>query len=217
MGEDLGREFVASGQITEAQLATAAKMQGETGGSLLRMLVRLGFLKEQDLLQSLAKREGLRIVSASDLKPDAPVISKLPRELLEKNDLLPIGHTASHLTLAVADPGSLPAVEELRFRTGLEVEMVLASARDIQRVLSVHFASPVDAAQNTALRQSRRKMEARDVARQIGVMPAAADAARAIAEIDASPAKLMRAIAALLVEKRVITAAELKDWVHRLE
>ena len=60
-------------------------------------------------------------------------------------------------------------------------------------------------------------MDAREIVRQIGGLPASAEAARAVAEIDASPAKVIRAVAALLIEKRVFTADELKDWVHRLE
>jgi len=218
MGDDLGREFVESGTITDGQLAAAKKMQGETGGDLLRILVKLGHLKEQDLLKSAAKREGLEVVKPEDLTPDAEIIAKLPRELLEKNALLPIGHTVSHLKLAVADPGNLPALEEVRFGSGLEVDLVLASQSEIAKALSAHFHSGiVQAGHRGGVRHSRHKMEAREVARQVGKIPAAADAAKAVADIDASPAKLIRALGALLIEKNVVTAGELRDWVHRLE
>jgi type IV pilus assembly protein PilB len=218
MGESLGSEFLESKKITEEQLAAAKKMQSETGGDLNRILVKLGHLTEQDLLESTAKREGLEVATSEDLKPDTEIVAKLPRELLEKNSLLPIGHTVSHLKLAVADPGNLPAIEEIRFRSGLEVDLVLASPKEIHKALSALFpAVGAQASHRGGTRRARPKMDAREVARQVGKLPAAADAAKAVADINASPAKLIRALGALLIEKHVISASELSEWVHRLE
>jgi type IV pilus assembly protein PilB len=217
MAEDLGSELASSLSVTEEQLATAQKMQSETGGDLLRILVKLGFMKEEQLLEQVAKREGMDVVKPEDLKPDEEIIARLPRDLLEKHGFLPISHTVSHLKLALSDPGDLPALEDVRFRTGLEVDIVLASSKDVQRLLAAHFnKSPGDDARG-GTRRSRPMKDAREMAKQVGMLPAAADAARAVGELEASPAKLMRAIAALLIEKQVVSANELKDWVHRLE
>jgi hypothetical protein len=217
MGDDLGRQLVSSGRITEEQLDAAQKMLNETGGSLPRILVKLGHLKEQDLLEFIAAKEGLAVVAPEKLTADEEIVSKLPRELLEKNDLLPIGHTVSHLTLALNDPRNLPAIEEVRFRTGLEVEMLLACSSDIRRALGRLFGAHTPTSKRGSGRP-RYKTEPKMVARQVSTAPpTAGEIAHAIERIDAPTEKLTRALAALLVEKHVASAEEIKDWVHRLE
>lgn len=214
MGEALGRELVASGLMTEEQLESAVKYQSEIGGSLPRIIAKLGLVKEQDLIALMAKREGMEVAGQEELKVDEEIAAKLPRELLEKHDFLPISHSPSQLRLALFDPSDLSAVEEVRFRTGLEVVAVLAPSREIQKALARYYSK---GGVDTPRPSHRPKKDVHEVARQVGGLPGPGEAIRAVAEIEASPAKLIKALAALLVEKRVITAGELKDTVRRLE
>ena len=66
----------------------------------------------------------------------------------------------------------------------------------------------------------RQKTDLRKVAREVGGMPDApaigAAAIRAVADIDTSPAKLIKALASLLVDRKIISAHDLKEWVRRL-
>lgn len=212
MGEEIGREFVEAGLVTEEQLAEAVKAHQELGGPLARILVKLRLVKEDDLLAYVAKREGLDVTKSEDVAIDKEIMAKLPRDLVEKHELVPLSHTATDLKLALPDPSDLPAIEEVRFLTGLEVLVSLISSRDALKVIGSHYS-----AGEAPVTHHRRKRDAHEIAREVGGMHAAADTSRAIAEIDTSPAKLIRALAALLVEKRVITADELKNRVRRLE
>lgn len=213
MGEALGRELVASGLISEEQLKSALKYQSEIGGSLYRIVLKLGLVKEQDLIALMAKLEGMEVASPEELKIDEEIAAKLPRELLEKHEFLPISHGPSQLKLALSDPSDLPAVEEVRFRTGLEVMTVLAPSREILKALARYYGSKADASPPSP----RPKKDAHEVVRSVGGFPTQAEAARAVAEIDASPAKLIKALAALLIEKRVISAEELKERAKKFE
>ena len=212
MGENIGREFVEAGLVTEEQLAEAVKAHQEIGGALPRILVKLRLAKEDDLLAYVAKREGLEVAKSEDVTVDKEIMAKLPRDLVEKHELVPLSHTATDLKLALPDPSDLPAIEEVRFLTGLEVQVTLVSSRDALRAIGSHYS-----ADGAPVARHRHKRDVRDIAREVGGMGTAAGTSRAIAEIDTSPAKLIRALAALLVDKRVITADELRDRVRRLE
>jgi type IV pilus assembly protein PilB len=160
----------------------------------------------------MAKREGLEIASPEEVTVDEQIMRKLPRELVEEHRLVPISHTATHLRIAIVDPADLPAIEEVRFLTGLEVQTVLAASADVQRAVGKFYgkAEPSPA-------RGRQRGDVHKVAREVGGLPSAADANRAVAEIEASPAKLIRALAALLVEKRYVSAEELRQRVRQLE
>jgi len=212
MGEEAGREFVEAGLITEEQLAEAMNAQKDIGGDLPRILTKLRLVKEEDLLAHIAKREGLEVVKPEDVAVDPEIMAKLPRDLIEKHELVPLSHTATDLRLALPNPSNFPAIEEVRFLTGLEVQVFLVSSKDALKAIGSHFA-----ADETPVARHRHKRDAREIAREVGGMGSAADTSREIAEIDTSPAKLIRALAALLVEKRVIAADDLKDRVRRLE
>jgi len=212
MGEEAGREFVEAGLITEEQLAEAVKAQQDIGGALPRILTKLRFVKEEDLLAHVAKREGLEVVKPEDVTVDEEIMAKLPRDLVEKHELVPLSHTATDLKLALPNPSDFKPIEDVRFLTGLEVQVFLVSSKDALKAIGGHFATD-----EAPAARHRQKRDAHQVAREVGGMSSAAGTSREIAEIDTSPAKLIRALAALLVEKRVITAADLKDRVRRLE
>jgi len=212
MGEEAGREFVEAGLITEDQLAEAVKAQQDIGGALPRILTKLRLVKEEDLLAHVAKREGLEVVKSEDVSVDTEIMAKLPRDLVEKHELVPLSHTATDLKRALPNPSDFKPIEDVRFLTGLEVQVFLISSRDALKAIGSHFA-----ADEAPAPRHRQKRDAHQIAREVGGMSSAADTSREIAEIDTSPAKLIRALAALLVEKRVITADDLKDRVRRLE
>lgn len=211
MDESFARELVAEGLFTGDQLDEALKYQSEIGGGLSQILVKLRHVKEEDLLARVAKREGLEIVKSDDVSVDEEIMAKLPRDLVERHEIVPLSHTATHLKIGLPDVSDLPAIEEVRFLTGLEVQAALISSGDAAKAMGRYYGKT-----EAAPARPRPKRAAHDLAREVGGIPTAADATRAVAEIDASPAKLVKGLAALLVDRRVITADDLKAWVKRL-
>ncbi len=215
MGEDLGRDLVAAGLVTDEHLKAALEYQGDIGGrgaTTARILVKLGHLKEEDLLTYVAKREGLEIVEGEEVRVDEEIMAKLPRDLVEEHKLVPLSHGASNMKLALPDASDLPAVEEVRFLTGLEVEVALISLGGALTAIGRYYGE-----KDGPRPAKRAKRDAHQVAREVVGIPTPAEASRAVASIEASPAKLIKALAALLVDKRIISADDLKGWVHRLE
>ncbi len=229
MAEDLGRELVKAGLLEEAQLREAEKycseVEDQTPRGLARILVKLRLVKEADLLEHVAKREGLEIVKldgegalrgptgkkedAAPLVLDEEFLKKLPDDLVQRHALVPVGHDRTYLRLALPDPSDLMAIEDVRFRTGLEVQVMLISEGDALKVLGRYYSK--DLKPGAAASKPHSRTEARRIVRQVGQQVAASEAARTVGSLEASPAKLIRALATLLVNKGVVTAEELRE------
>jgi hypothetical protein len=154
------------------------------------------------------------VVKPGDVKVDKEIIEKLPRELVEKHSLVPISHDATHLRLALPDAGDLPVVEEVRFLTGLEVQIALISSHLAGEAIGRYYSAKDGAG---APQRRRARQDVREIAREVQGRPGLSEAARAVAAIDVPAAKLTRALAILLVEKQLISADELGDRARRLE
>lgn len=228
MGEALGLKLVEQGHITQAQLGSAQQMQKSIGGPLAPILQKLGYISEAKLLEVIAELEGLKSVALKDVTLSGELMISLSRELMEKNGVLPIKRTDTTLTLAVADLTNLAAIEEVRFTTGLSVETVLMSRREIQRALNEFFYQE----DSGRLPRQRDRQDVRELARTIEdeglhekqpthqASSLAADRrarADAIDGLGVPPAKVMKALAGLMVEKGLITLDELKEEIARLD
>ncbi len=216
MGEHIGQELVSAGLVSAEHLRAAIDYQKDIGGSLAKILVKLGHVDEEALLKHTARREGLEIVAGDDVKIDREIVVKLAREKLEQHEMVPLAHDATHVELGVTDPTDLDAVEDVRFLTGLEVKMKLISSKDARRALGAHFGR-LEAGAGLRRPKTRPRGDVHEAARRAAGIPTVAEAARKVAEIEASPAKVVRGLAALLVEKGYITANELVERVRRLE
>lgn len=213
MGEEpLVQDLLKDGLITEEQVRSAREHHASTGGPLPRILVKLGHVKESSVLEYMAKREGLQIVQAEDVQLDEEALSKLPRVLVDRHEMVPLKRDGSTIKVALPDASDMEVIEEVRFLTGLEVEMALISSSDARKILDSYYHK------GTGPAGPRPRTGARDAAGKVGgPPPSGPEAARALSRMDAPAAKLVKALAALLIDRKVISAAELEDWLHRLE
>ncbi len=216
MGEHIGQDLVSAGLVTLEHLRAAEDYQKDIGGSLTKILVKLSHVDEIALMQHIAKREGLEIADGDEVKADEAIIVKVPKEKLDRHEMVPLAHDATHVILGVTDPFDFDAVEEVRFLTGLEVRIKLVSSRDARRALMAYYGKR-GGARGSAKPKTRHKRDMHEVARRVAGLPTGAEALRGVAGLEASPAKIVRALAALLVEKGLVTANELAERVRRLE
>ena len=135
----LGDVLVKSGLITQDQLSQAVSQQQTNGGALAHYIVQLGFLTEPDLLDTLAKHFGVPVVQLADLSIESSVISLVPHNLATKHGLMPIVKRENTLTVAVSDPSNITALNDIKFITGLDIQMCVASAGDIKGLQEKHY------------------------------------------------------------------------------
>ena len=140
----LGDLLVRRGQIAAAHLDRAMNEQRAHGGALASHLVKLGFINEDALLSYLQKEYRLPVVDPSNLDIPSEVLSLVPPTMAQKHQLIPVNLVRSTLTLAMADPSNLVAINEVKFLTGYDVKIAVAGATAVQNAIERYYDAAVN-------------------------------------------------------------------------
>jgi type IV pilus assembly protein PilB len=124
--------LVRGGIVTREQLTQAQEKERDSGSTTFKELVRLGFTTEETLTEFLAKHFGIEKVEINPAEIEDTVFNLIPPQLVQKHQLVPLKLVGSTLTVAMADPTDLVAINEVKFITGYGVRVVLASPSTIK-------------------------------------------------------------------------------------
>ena len=145
-GRPIGRVLTKMGKITREQVIEALEFQKSKGGVLGRILIDLGYVKETDLNIGLAAQRGYEIISLESrtIEPDA--IAAVPPQIATTNKVLPISYNkeAKKLVVAMASHENFRALDDLRALMGYEVEVLLADATEIDRLIAKHYQAAAE-------------------------------------------------------------------------
>jgi type IV pilus assembly protein PilB len=131
MSERLGELLVKRNYITADQLKKALEEQKAKGGRLESTLVRLAYVKEDDLLSFLSAQYRVPSVKLSKVEITPNIIKLVPSSIAKKYLIIPVNRVGPKLTLAMADPSNIVVIDEIKFMTGFNVEPVVASETEI--------------------------------------------------------------------------------------
>ncbi len=148
--EKLGRLLVAAQLISEDQLQRAIIAQKKTGGRLGSILVRMGFLDEAKLLAFLSQQFGIPAVDLSTFKVDQALLKLFPADAIKKYKVLPVKRTGAVVTLAMADPSDVFALDDIKFLTGYTIEAAVASESAIVTAIQTAYGLAQGAKQERA-------------------------------------------------------------------
>jgi len=125
----LGELLVANNLITREHLARSLEEQKESSGQLRlgTILIKNGFIAEQDLTSFLSKQYGVPSINLAELEVDPAVIKIIPVDVAQKYQIIPVNRAGSTLIVAMSDPSNIFAVDDIKFMTGYNVEVVVAS------------------------------------------------------------------------------------------
>jgi type IV pilus assembly protein PilB len=137
----LGDMLVKATLITKEQLAKALQQQETGGGRIGTNLVRLGFISEDDITSFLSRQYGVPSINLSHFEIDPAVIKLIPSEISQKHQVIPINRTGNVLTVAMADPSNIFAIDDMKFMTGFKVEPVVASETSIKNAINKYYDS----------------------------------------------------------------------------
>ncbi len=133
-------ELLVKGSIvTREQLAEAQKKERENNSSVTREIVRLGFVSEEALTEFLAKQFGIDTIELAPGDIEDAVFSLVPPQIVQKHQLIPYKLNGSSLTIAMADPTDLVAINEAKFVTGYGIRVVLSTPTAIKKTLDHRF------------------------------------------------------------------------------
>ncbi len=152
MGDILIKEDV----INLDQLKTAIQEQKETGKRLGETLLNLGYIDEHQLVAYLSKQYGVPAINLDQFDISLDILKSVSRETAIKHKLIPINKSGSTLVVAMSDPSNIFAVDDLKFATGNNIEVVVTSERSIRNAIERFYGSEQEweeaqkAQQNTA-------------------------------------------------------------------
>jgi hypothetical protein len=134
----LGELLIQSGLITEEHCNLALKMQVGGNRRIGRILVKMGAITSDQLLETLASQFDLPIVDIEqEYTPAAQGL--LPRYLCSKYEVFPLGlEQAAILRLAMADPSDSDAITDIENYTGKVIQPCLARQNDIHQAIKRH-------------------------------------------------------------------------------
>ena len=133
----LGTMLLQEGLLTRADLDRATEIQTETGMPLGRILVEENFVKETDLVKTLAHHIGLEFVSLDDVTIDPSATALVPEALARRYAAIPIGFEEDgSLTVAMADPANVLAIDDIRAITGMDVRPKVATRTEVEDAIS---------------------------------------------------------------------------------
>src|SRR3990172_37890 len=137
----LGDMLVKATLITKDQLQKALQQQESAGGRIGSHLVKLGFISEDDITSFLSRQYGVPSINLSHFEVDPNVIKLIPSEIAQKHQVIPINRTGNVLTVAMADPSNIFAIDDIKFMTGFKVEPVVAAETSIKNAINKHYDS----------------------------------------------------------------------------
>ena len=141
----IGDLLVREGLITEEQLGRALTEQRSNGSRLGFTLVSMGFVSETDLTRVLARKYRVKAVDLSRIDTvDQRVINLVKPEIAVRHLVLPLRRVGRTLTVAMANPTNLDAIDELRFSTGYDIEPVVAGEFSLKRAVEKHYETVED-------------------------------------------------------------------------
>ncbi len=132
----LGELLLRRGYVTKEQLQDALEEQARTGERLGQVLLRRGYLKEEDLVRALATQQQAEVVKLSDVEPDPEAVALVDDRFARKHRVFPYRIEGHRLYVAMANPGDLKLIDELRYMTGREIVPQLASDSEILQALN---------------------------------------------------------------------------------
>ncbi len=135
----LGELLVRNKLITEKQLTTALEDQKTAGGRLGASLVKLGFLQEEDLAAFLSRQYGVPSINLSEFEIDPGIIKLIPAEVVQKYHLIPVNRAGATLIVAMSDPSNIFAIDDIKFMTGYNVEVVVAADASLKQAIDKYY------------------------------------------------------------------------------
>src|SRR5436305_14500859 len=139
--DKLGELLMRTGKINQTQLNAALGLQKEQGGRVGTNLVKLGYLTEKQLVDSLAQHFKVPSVDLSGMEIDDAVIKIIPADIARKYTILPVSKAGATVTVAMIDPTNVFAMDDVKFMTGYRVEPVVASETAIRVSIDRYYGS----------------------------------------------------------------------------
>ena len=115
-----------------------------TDDDIVDVIIKKGFVSEQDMTVMLAQQYGMEMVDISRYELPEEVLSLLDRDTVRKYKVIPLGQHDDILTVAMSDPTDVTTLDALRYMLGKDVDAVIAPKEQIEKLINEHYRSIAD-------------------------------------------------------------------------
>lgn len=162
-----GEELLKNRLLTDAQLKTVLEYRDSLGGRVQDVVLKLGFVEEDDLSRFLARREHVPSIDLARMPLDRDLMARIPRKVIVEHQALPFRLADDLILLVTSEPYDLQVVEDVQFITNCRVEIGLAPRSLLQEKINRYYAA-----------EDREQLDALDAAEPIeAAVPGSAPAA----------------------------------------
>jgi len=133
--------LIERGVINRDQLATAMAHQKDSGGLVGEVLVNLKFASEEDIAQALTCQYGFPYLPLANYEIETDVVKSVPENVCRQFCLIPIDKIGKSLTLAMANPLNVKAIEEVEVITGCAIQTFVSTTTDIKNSIAKYYKS----------------------------------------------------------------------------
>src|SRR5688500_9676360 len=128
-------------RISAEQLQEALTYQRQNGGKLGANLVKLGYVKDEEITALLSKQYGVPSIALGQFEIDPAVVKLVPGDTARKYQIVPLSRAGATLTIAMTDPTNVFAMDDVKFMTGYNVEPVVASETGVLEAIEKYYGA----------------------------------------------------------------------------
>lgn len=125
--------------ITQDQLSKALEAQKKKGGRLSDIIVELKFIKESDLILTLSEGLGFPLIDLKRFKIDFEIAKIIPVDIARHYQIIPISKMGDNITLAMADPLNIFAIDHVEALTGYKINPIISTSLDILQTINMTY------------------------------------------------------------------------------
>ena len=138
----LGQKFIDLGFMDDGQLESIYEEMRTSELRLGEIAAERGLVNEDQLLQAMAEVHGLKVANLEETKPQPEAVKLVTKQMAELYKLVPISFAADTLTVAMADPNNLMAMDDLKNLLGIKmVSPILAPPKQIEMLLQKAYST----------------------------------------------------------------------------
>ena len=139
MAVRIGELLLKEKRISPEQLQEALNYQRQHGGKLGFNLIKLGYVKDDEITALLSKQYGVPSIALGLFDVDSAVVKLVPSETAQKYQIIPLSRSGATLTIAMTDPTNVFAMDDIKFMTGYNVEPVVASETAVVEAIQKYY------------------------------------------------------------------------------
>lgn len=137
----LGQILVDLGHINDDQLWDILEEQKQSPGTVIgQVAVRMGLVTQAQVTEALAEQWGMPIINLEETNIQPNVLEIVPQTMAEMYHVMPISLKNGVLTVAMADPQNIGALDDLKNFLGHEIRGAVSSGPDVEAAIARYYA-----------------------------------------------------------------------------